>query len=85
MNKILLEITCPGTSSNYDFWISKKMKIGKAKMKIMDEIRCFEQNPELFQDPSQVFFVHENSQILNEPQLTMQQAKIKSGDHLYII
>ena len=85
MRKILVEVSCPATSSKYDFWISKHMRIDKLKSKLISQIVSFERNRDLFSDEDRVFLVHDSQSILNEPNLTVTQANIKSGDRLYII
>ena len=85
MNKILVEIKCPATSASYDFWVSKRMKLGEAKKKIIAQICAYEKNDELFEDESQVLLLHDSRQIFVETGETVQHAKIKSGDCIYIV
>lgn len=85
MDKLLLEITCPATSKRYDFWVSKKMNIGKVKSKILSEIREFEKNDNIFCDESQIMMFRENGEILNCENITMAQSGVKSGECLMLI
>ena len=85
MDKILLEIVCPATSKHYDFWISKKMKIGVAKNKIISEIREYEKNESLFETENKVMLFCENEKVLQDENRTVEQSGVQSGDCLMLI
>lgn len=85
MDKILLEILCPATSKRYDFWVSKRMCVGKVKNKILSEIREFEKNDSIFQDEDQIVLFRENGDILNHENITMSHSGINSGECLMLI
>lgn len=85
MDKILLEIACPGTSKRYDFWVSKKMNVGSVKTKLMAEISDYEKNYLLFREEGKVMLFRENGEVLPEGRKTMEQVGIHSGDCLMLV
>lgn len=85
MDKILIEVVCPATSKHYDFWISRKLSIGKAKEKLMQEIQSFEKSENIFCDGENTFlYLCENGRILALQQ-TLEQAGITSGSCLMLV
>ena len=85
MDKILLEIICPATAKTYDFWISKKMSIEMVKQKVIDEIRNYEKNSNIFLDVSQIMFFDEKGNVLKCEKMSIEQLSIQSGQRLMLI
>ena len=84
MDKILLEITCPSTSQTYEFWVSQKMVIGKAKKKIIDEIRSYENNQLYSLNEDNVFLLKEDASVVSDA-FTFEQENVTSGQRLVLI
>lgn len=84
MDKILLEITCPSTSQTYEFWVSQKMVIGKAKKKMIEEIRSFESNQLFNMNEENVFLLKEDASVVSDA-FTFEQEKVTSGQRLVLI
>lgn len=85
MDKVLVEIVCPATSKEYDFWISKKMKVKNAIEKIAADIMQYELNDKLFDlEKMVVLYFYEHRTLLNR-ELTMEQSGVCSGCRLMII
>lgn len=85
MDKVLVEIISPATSRHYDFWISKKMRVGQTVQKIADEIRRFEGNGLLFSDTGDLGLYDAKTERALAGDDTMEQAGIRSGDVLLIL
>ena len=86
MDAYLLEVYCPANDKRYEFWLSKRMLILEATMRIAEEIKAFEQNNALFSlDHHTPNLYCREQQSLLAPQLTLQQARIESGLTLLII
>lgn len=85
MDKILIEVACPATSKKYDFWVSKKLPVGKVQEKLIQEIRGFEKSNALFCDGDDIFLYSCSGQQVLAQGLTVEQAGIRSGDCLMML
>lgn len=85
MDKVLVEIVCPATSKQYDFWISKKMKVNSVIEKVAVDIMQFELNNSLFDLQKMiVLYFYENRTLLC-PERTIEESGVSSGCRLMII
>lgn len=82
MELITVEVICPAAARNYDFRLSPNMKGRDAKKRIIDDIRSYENDEELFEEADILFFSKDT--ILDE-KLTLSEMGIKSGDRLMIV
>ena len=85
MTKILVEINCPSTARNYEFWISKQM-IVKDVIKICKEEICMtEGNKKIFNDNENTVLFSQRLRIPLNENYTATEAGIISGDKLMIV
>lgn len=85
MDKILIEVFCVATSRNYDFWISKKMNVAKAKEKIIEQISSYEENEDMFLDAEEIFMMNSPGAEILEESWSIEEVGLHSGDRLVII
>lgn len=85
MNKVLIELYCAATIKKYDMWLPKAMKIQEAIQQIIEEIRVFENNDELFMDElNLLLYLFERQTVLN-PEYTVEQAGVLSGQRIMLV
>ena len=84
MDKVLVEVICPATSRKYEFWISRRMTVKQAAIRIARDIMLFESNEELFDEEGIFLYFYENRTLLNQ-EFTIGQSGLRSGCTLYLI
>lgn len=80
MNLITIEVICPAVSGSFDFRFPVKMKFSDIKTKLIEDIRIFEDQQELFE---QVSIFTENGCVTGE--MTLADAGVKNGDRIIIV
>ncbi len=81
MNLITIEVLCPAVSDSFDFRFPVKMKAEDLKTRLIEDIRTFENNPDLFCGNVSVFY--EGGCMT--PEMTLEDAGVKNGDRIMII
>lgn len=85
MDKILVEVLCAATGKKYDFLLPGQMRVRTALRKIMEQIRRFEENEELFPGEKNCFLAEkDHKEILNED-FTLEQAGVLGGNRLILL
>lgn len=85
MNKILVDVFCPATSTAYDFWIPKKMTVETATKKISEEICAHEGNELLFGDRQRVLLFSRKTERVLAAAGTLEECGVRGGDRLAIL
>ena len=81
MNLITIEVLCPAVSDSFDFRFPVKMKAEDLKNRLVDDIRTFENNQNLFNKGVSVFY----DDGCMSPDMTLEDAGVKNGDRIMII
>lgn len=84
MTRMLLEVVCPATGKHYDFWISKKLRVGDIIEKLITEISGYENNRNLFDDASSMVLMSTKFGVLNI-RFTLAATGLCSGDTVVLI
>lgn len=85
MTKILVEISCPSTARNYEFWISKQMLVVDIIKICMEEICQIEGNKKIFYDNENISLFSQRLCIPLNENYTAIEAGIISGDKLMLV
>ena len=83
MNFIPVDLSCPATSRNYDYKLPIKMKAGKIKKQIIEDIRTLEGIAAIFEKKKDVHFYSSEGCIDDE--MTLELAGVKNGDKIMLI
>jgi uncharacterized ubiquitin-like protein YukD len=85
MEELLVEVVCPATSKNYDFWIPKKMTVKNIIKKVTEDIMALEMNENLFDLSKEVLLFHYESRKVLSDEYTAIEAGIVTGNMLMIL
>ena len=84
MNLLTVEVICPSVSRSFDFRIPPKMSTADVKARLIDDIRTFEDNAELFADAKKVGLYCETTGRIPESS-DLESAGVKCGDRIMLI
>ena len=84
MDKVLIEIVCPGIGKSYEFWVPKSMRVGKLIQKLQEDIRMYEAHEELFTLGDMVLYLCDQMALPDE-NLLVTEAGICSGMKLLLL
>lgn len=81
---IVVDVICPSTSRSYDYKLPSKMKAADIKKRIIEDIRTYENIPELFKNEEKVGIFGETAKLIPDD-MSLEEAGIKSGSRIMII
>lgn len=83
MNTIMIEVVCPSSSRTYDYKLPLRMKNENIKSRLIEDIRTFENLPELFSDESGISLYFNGVKLSGES--TPEKSGLENGSVIVII